>query len=52
MPSLNIAYVEAFAIIREGERDRDNYDYQEVMVRAQAGIDFNRKGIDIYKIYS
>ena len=47
MPSLNIAYVEAFAIIREGQRDRDNYDYQEVMVRAQAGIDFNRKGMDI-----
>ena len=47
MPSLNIAYVEAFAILREGERDRDNYDYQEIMVRAQAGIDFNRKGMDI-----
>jgi len=47
MPSLNIAYVEAYAIIKEGEKDRHNYNYQEIMVKAQAGIDFNRKGMDI-----
>jgi hypothetical protein len=39
MHSQNIAYVNAIARLKNGE--------QEIQVRAQAGIDFNRKGMDI-----